>query len=138
MSVWVISDRDRACSKSGHIRYAAESGSRFGALGNRILPCRLVAFPIMGIARRARPALTAQPLREDDGGVGFTIGKAGCVNPTGPAMMKAKRDAILQNPRDAAISADFIARTGEICMIIVTSQIAPSRPMLMLDAWLAL
>jgi hypothetical protein len=44
----------------------------------------------------------------------------------------------LQNPRDAAISADFIARTGEICMIMMTSQIAPSRPMLMLDACLAL
>ena len=48
------------------------------------------------------------------------------------------RSAILQTPRDAAISADFIARTGEICMTIVYSQIAPSRPMLMLDACLAL
>ena len=41
---------------------------------------------------------------------------------------------ILQNRRDAGISADFNARTGEICMIIVFSQIAPSRPMRMLDA----
>jgi hypothetical protein len=32
----------------------------------------------------------------------------------------------------------LIARTGEICMISMTSQIAPSRPMLMLDARLAL
>jgi hypothetical protein len=31
----------------------------------------------------------------------------------------------------------FIARTGEICMTIVYSQIAPSRPMLMLDACVA-
>jgi hypothetical protein len=44
----------------------------------------------------------------------------------------------LQNLRDAAISAAFIARTGEICMTIVYSQIAPSRPKLMLDACLAL
>jgi hypothetical protein len=46
-------------------------------------------------------------------------------------------EAILQNAGDAAISADFIARTGEICMTIVISQIAPSRPMLMLDACVA-
>jgi hypothetical protein len=44
----------------------------------------------------------------------------------------------LQNPRDAAIRPAFIARTGEICMTIVYSQIAPSRPKLMLDACLAL
>jgi hypothetical protein len=44
----------------------------------------------------------------------------------------------LQNTRDAVISAAFIARTGEICMTIVYSQIAPSRPKLMLDACLAL
>jgi hypothetical protein len=46
--------------------------------------------------------------------------------------------ATLQNPRDAAISAAFIARTGEICMTIMYSQIVPSRPMLMLDARVAL
>jgi hypothetical protein len=45
---------------------------------------------------------------------------------------------ILQNPRDAAISANFIARTGEICMTIVYSQTVPSRSMLMPDACLAL
>jgi hypothetical protein len=49
-----------------------------------------------------------------------------------------ERGANLQNLCDAAISADFIARTGEICMTIVYSQIAPSRPKLMLDACLAL
>jgi hypothetical protein len=52
--------------------------------------------------------------------------------------MTDARGANLQNPRDAAISAAFIARTGEICMIIVYSQIVPSRPKLMLDACLAL
>jgi hypothetical protein len=56
---------------------------------------------------------------------------------TSPAMTNA-RNPILQNPGDAGISADFIARTGEICMTIVISQIAPSRPMPMLDACLAL
>jgi hypothetical protein len=42
--------------------------------------------------------------------------------------------ANLQNRRDAAISTAFIARTGEICMISMYSQIAPSRPKLMLGA----
>jgi len=48
------------------------------------------------------------------------------------------RPFILQIPRDAVISPAFIARTGEICMTIMYSQIAPSRPMPMLDACVAL
>jgi hypothetical protein len=55
---------------------------------------------------------------------------------TSPAMTNA-RSANLQNARDAVISADFIARTEEICMISMYSQIAPSRPMPMLDARVA-
>ena len=54
------------------------------------------------------------------------------------ALRPGNESANLQNSRDAAISPAFIARTGEICMTIVISQIAPSRPMLMLDACLAL
>jgi hypothetical protein len=56
---------------------------------------------------------------------------------TSPAMTNVS-SANLQKPRDAAISADFIARTGEICMISMYSQIASSRPKPVSDARVAL
>jgi len=45
---------------------------------------------------------------------------------------------MLQITRDAFISSRIVARTGEICMISMYSQIARPRPMPMLDACLAL
>jgi hypothetical protein len=39
---------------------------------------------------------------------------------------------MLQITRDAFISSALLARTGEICMISMYPQIAPSRPMLVL------
>jgi hypothetical protein len=43
----------------------------------------------------------------------------------------------LANPPRRSYKRGLIARTGEICMTIMYSQIAPSRPMLMLDACVA-
>jgi hypothetical protein len=44
----------------------------------------------------------------------------------------------LAKPPRHSYKRGLIARTGEICMTIVYSQIVPSRPMRMLDACLAL
>jgi hypothetical protein len=44
----------------------------------------------------------------------------------------------LAKPPRRSYKPRFIARTGEICMTMMISQIVPSRPMLVLDACLAL
>jgi hypothetical protein len=67
----------------------------------------------------------------------FGYGPGSAAHRKGAALRPRNGSRNLQNARDAAINADFIARTGEICMISMTSQIVPSRPMLMLDARVA-
>jgi hypothetical protein len=58
--------------------------------------------------------------------------------PTFPDHALSASPAILQIARDASISTTSSLEPGGICMISMYSQIAPSRPMLMPDACLAL
>ena len=83
---------------------------------------------------------TKLPALHDPGSAAHRFAKSyalRCVRGTRAECIFFEMLVILQNVRDAVISADFIARTGEICMISMYSQIAPRRPMLMLDARLA-
>jgi hypothetical protein len=68
-----------------------------------------------------RPRLCSAPLRK-----GYALR---CVRGT---------EVHLAKPPRRSYKPGLIARTGEICMTIVFSQIAPSRPMRMSDVCLAL